>query len=191
MRDGDAAAQDVAYFCLDNLFRLLHPFMPFVTEELWSRTPGHREFLMRASWPDLQFVDPAAEETFGSVMRIVEEVRGHRQAAGAPPRGGALFLEPSTDRTVARLVARLAWVELVDDLADATPLGGAAGRVSFPKGAGDSRRQAELKRFPRRNRQEARRPRGRAACRNRPAELRVCLHSRSSRPSSYLSSRVG
>jgi valyl-tRNA synthetase len=147
LREGDAAAQDVAYFCLDNLLRLLHPFMPFVTEELWSRTPGHREFLMRAQWPHVQSIDLAAEETFGHVMRIVEEVRAHRQAAGAPPRGGQLFLESSTDRTIAVLSARLAWVELVEDLAEGIPLGAAAGRVSFPHGAGDSRRQAELRRL--------------------------------------------
>ncbi len=149
LREGDAAAQDVAYFCLDNLFRLLHPFMPFVTEELWSRTPGHSEYLMRAPWPDVQFVDPEAEEAFGKVMRIVEEVRGHRQSAGAPPRGGKLHLEASVDRTVANLVARLAWVELAadDDQPEGTPLGAAAGRVSFPVGAGDSRREAELRRL--------------------------------------------
>jgi valyl-tRNA synthetase len=147
LRAGDAAAQDVAYFCLDNLLRLLHPFMPFVTEELWSRTPGHREFLMRAEWPHAQFLDIAAEETFGQAMRIVEEVRAHRQAAGAPPRGGTLFLEPSTNRTVASLVGRLAWVELTDSLEEGTPLVAAEGRVSFPHGAGDRRRQAELRRL--------------------------------------------
>jgi Valyl-tRNA synthetase len=147
LRDGDAAAQDVAHFCLDNLLRLLHPFMPFVTEELWSRTPGHHEFLMRAPWPDLQSIDPEAEEAFGQVMRIVEEVRGHRQAAGAPPRGGRLFLDDSTDRTVAGLVARLAWVELHDELDEGIPLGAAAGRVSFPQAAGEGRRQAELRRL--------------------------------------------
>jgi valyl-tRNA synthetase len=147
LREGDAAAQDVAYFCLDNILRLLHPFMPFVSEELWSRTPGHGDFLMRASWPDLQFVDPGAEETFGLVMRIVEEVRGHRQAAGAQTRGGKLLLEASTDRTVAALAARLAWVEPVPELDAGTPLGVVAGMVSFPEGAGDSRRQAELGRL--------------------------------------------
>jgi valyl-tRNA synthetase len=150
LREGDAGAQDVAYFCLDNLFRMLHPFMPFVTEELWSRTPGHRVFLMRASWPDPQFVDPAAEESFGQVMRIVEEVRGHRQAAGAPPRGGKIVIDDATDRTVARLASKLAWVELVssiDAIGDGTPLGAVAGEVSFPEGAGDSRRQAELRRL--------------------------------------------
>jgi valyl-tRNA synthetase len=147
LRDGDAAAQDVAYFCLDRLLRLLHPFMPFVTEELWALTPGHGDHLMRATWPNFQFVDTAAEAAFGDVMRIVEEVRGHRQAAGAPPRGGKLYLDPSTDSKVAALTARLAWVELVKELSDGTPLGAAPGRVSFPEGAGDGRRQAELRRL--------------------------------------------
>ena len=146
LRAGDAVAQDIAYFCLDNLFRLIHPFMPFVSEELWSRLPGDRDFVMRAPWPELKdkFVDPDAEEVFGQVMKIVEEIRGHRQAAGAPPRGGKLQLDRSTDRVVAGLVARLSSVELVDDLDEGTPLGAAAGRVSFPAGAGDSRRSAML-----------------------------------------------
>jgi Valyl tRNA synthetase tRNA binding arm len=81
-------------------------------------------------------------------MRIVEEVRGHRQAAGAPPRGGNLFLDASTDRAVATLAARLAWLELSsDEMSEGTPLGTLPGRVSFPEGAGDSRRQAQLRRL--------------------------------------------
>jgi valyl-tRNA synthetase len=148
LREGDAVAQNIAYFCLDNMIRMLHPFMPFVTEELWSRLPGTRDFVMRAPWPQLQdrFVDPAAEESFEEVMRIVDEVRAHRQAASAPPRGGRLDLE-RTDRTVAALVARLASVELVDAIEGGTPLAAVAGNVSFPAGAGDGRRQAELKRL--------------------------------------------
>src|SRR5260370_28056332 len=148
LRDGDAVAQNIAYFCLDNLFRMLDPFMPFVTEELWSRLPGHRDFVMRAPWPQLQdrFVDPAAEESFGEVMGIVEEVRAHRQAAGAPPRGGSLHAE-GMDRSVSMLVARLASVELVGSVEDGTPLAAVPGRVRFPTGAGDGRRQAELKRL--------------------------------------------
>jgi valyl-tRNA synthetase len=122
--------------------------MPFLTEELWSRTPGHPDYLMRASWPALEAVDPAAEESFGAVMSIVEEVRGHRQAAGAPPRGGNLQLGEPIDRPIARLAARLAWVELVEDLEQGTPLAAAPGRVSFPAGASDSRRLGpELRRL--------------------------------------------
>jgi len=150
LRDGDPVAQDVAYFCLDNLFRLLHPFMPFVTEELWSRLPGERDYLMRVGWPDLhdRFVDPGAEEEFQKVMAIVEEVRGHRQAAGAPSRGGKLHLDRSSNDSIARLAARLAHVELVDVLdAQGTPLAVAPGRVAFPAGSGDARRDKERKRL--------------------------------------------
>jgi valyl-tRNA synthetase len=135
--------------CIDHVLRLLHPIMPFVTEELWSLLPGHRDYVMRAGWPDLQSADPEAEETFAQVMSIVEEVRGHRQAAGAPPRGGKLFLDASTDRTVASLAARLAWTELAPDaFDDGIPLGTLPGRVSFPVASGDSSRgQAQLKRL--------------------------------------------
>jgi valyl-tRNA synthetase len=150
LHEGDAVAQDVAYTCLDHTFRLLHPFMPFVTEELWSRLPGDRDFAMRAAWPEAQdrFVDPAAEETFGLVMSIVEEVRGHRQAAGAPPRGGELWLEPGLGREAAGLAARLARLDLLsDDGNPGTPLAAAPGWVRFPSGSGDRRRQSELKRL--------------------------------------------
>jgi len=149
LRAGDPIAQGIAVSCLDHVLRLLHPIMPFVTEELWSLLPGRRDFLMQAAWPELQSADPEAEETFGQVMAIVEEVRGHRQAAGAPPRGGRLFLDASTNRTVATLAARLAWTELSPDaFADGVPLGTLPGRVSFPVAAGDkSRNEAQLKRL--------------------------------------------
>ena len=147
LRAGDPVAQDVAFFCLDNVFRLLHPLMPFVTEELWSRLPGRRDFVMQAPWPDLQdrYADPGAEETFAQVMWIVEEVRGHRQAAGNP-RGGTLRLD-GVDGEVAALAARLAQVELAGDLEEGTPLAVAPGRVKFPAGGGDARRQKERKRY--------------------------------------------
>ena len=148
LREGDAVAQDVAFQCLDTLLRFLHPFMPFVTEELWSRLPRREDYLMRNSWPEPQFVDPGAEEEFQEVMAIVEEVRGHRQAAGAPPRGGKLRLDGSVNHSIARLVARLAHVDLVDaPEARGTPLAVVAGRVAFPSGAGDARREKERKRL--------------------------------------------
>ena len=148
LRAGDMVAQDVAYFCLDNLFRLLHPIMPFVTEELWSRLPGERDYIMQAGWPEVgtQYVDPDAEERFTQVMAVVDEVRGHRQAAGAPPRGGQMYLA-DVDREVATLAARLAQVELVAELERGTPLAATPGRVSFPAGAGDARQERECKRL--------------------------------------------
>ena len=153
LRDGDPVAQDIAYFCLDNLFRMLHPFMPFVTEELWALTPGHADFVMRASWPRVELIDPPAEESFGQVMNIVEEVRAHRQTAGASSRGGSLHLDHDIDRSVATLAARLASVVLVDDLEGGTPLAAAPGRVSFPEGAGAD--QAAVRRVKEVNRLKA------------------------------------
>jgi valyl-tRNA synthetase len=146
---GDAAAQDVAYYCLDNLLRMLHPFMPFVTEELWSRLPGDRDYVMRSPWPEVDsgFIDPGAEEQFRLVIAIVDEVRGHRQAAGGPKRGGLMQLDGSINHEVALLAARLAQVELARDLELGTPLASAAGRVSFPSGQGDARREKERKRL--------------------------------------------
>jgi valyl-tRNA synthetase len=148
LRDGDAAAQDVAYLCLDSLFRMLHPFMPFVTEELWSRLPGSREYVMRAGWPQLldRFADPAAEEQFAQLIAIVEEIRGHRQAASATRRGGELLLEDA-DSAVAALASKLGQVDLVDALEGGTPLAAAPGRVKFPSGTGDARRDKERKKL--------------------------------------------
>ena len=148
LRDGDVSAQDVAYLCLDNLFRLLHPFMPFVTEELWSRLPGARDYVMHTEWPHglERFIDPGAEEEFEQVMAIVEEVRGHRQSTGAPPRGGQLHLK-DVGHTVATLAARLAHVELVHTIDKGIPLAVAAGKVGFPAGSGDAKREKEIRRL--------------------------------------------
>ncbi|HEX2035448.1 MAG TPA: valine--tRNA ligase [Chloroflexota bacterium] len=51
LRRGDPPVQAVALHALDVLLRLLHPFMPFVSEELWHRLPGQRGFLLHQSWP--------------------------------------------------------------------------------------------------------------------------------------------
>jgi len=74
-------------------------------------------------------------------------VRRHRQAAGAPPRGGALHLEGSVPHAIATLAARLAQVDLADDVEQGTPLAAAAGRVRFPAARGDGRQEKEKRRL--------------------------------------------
>ncbi|MBO0686765.1 MAG: valine--tRNA ligase, partial [Candidatus Dormibacteraeota bacterium] len=104
LRDNDPAARAVLVYVLDVLLRLLHPFMPFVTEELWSRLPGERDLLERTSWPepDDRFRDPAAEAAAGRLVTLVEAVRSARQDAGAPPRGGRLRLDEPLEEELAR-----------------------------------------------------------------------------------------
>jgi valyl-tRNA synthetase len=71
-------------FVLDQLLRLLHPVMPFVTEELWTALTGE-DSVMVASWPVFSFSDPAAEAEMSSVMRLVTEVRRFRSDQGLRP----------------------------------------------------------------------------------------------------------
>ncbi len=71
-------------FVLDRLLRLLHPVMPFVTEELWTALTGE-ESVTVASWPAFRQPDPVAEAEISSVMRLVTEVRRFRSDQGLRP----------------------------------------------------------------------------------------------------------
>ena len=71
---------------LDQLLRLLHPVIPFVTEELWIALTGG-ETVMRAVWPvaDQAWVDDAAEEELAALQKVVTEVRRFRSDQGLKP----------------------------------------------------------------------------------------------------------
>jgi valyl-tRNA synthetase len=71
---------------LDQLLRLLHPVIPFVTEELWIALTGG-ETVMRAAWPvaDPAWIDDAAEEELAALQKVVTEVRRFRSDQGVKP----------------------------------------------------------------------------------------------------------
>ncbi len=76
-------AQSVLYTVLERLLRLLHPVMPFITEEIWQSLPGERPTasIMLASWPDAQGLprrrDGAARmEKIMDVVRAIRNIRG-------------------------------------------------------------------------------------------------------------------
>jgi valyl-tRNA synthetase len=119
LRDADPAARAVSLHVLDVLLRLLHPFMPFVTEELWHRLPDERDFLIRSPWPEAsdRFDAPEAEASIARLIAMVDEIRRIRQAAGAPRRGGRLRFEQPVGPEIAELAADLAAVQVVDELA--------------------------------------------------------------------------
>jgi valyl-tRNA synthetase len=71
-------------FVLDQMLRLLHPVMPFVTDELWCALTGE-DSVMVAAWPRFEFTDKAAEAEVGSVMRLVTEIRQFRSGQGLRP----------------------------------------------------------------------------------------------------------
>jgi valyl-tRNA synthetase len=83
---GAAHTRRVLGHVLDQLLRLLHPVIPFVTEELWTALTGG-ETLTRAAWPvaDQARVDDAAEEELAALQKVVTEVRRFRSDQGLKP----------------------------------------------------------------------------------------------------------
>ena len=79
-------------FVLDTALRLLHPIMPFITEQIYQELPGEKEteYLMMASWPDAQalasYIDPEAERAIEMVMSAVSGVRSTRSRYGLSPK---------------------------------------------------------------------------------------------------------
>jgi valyl-tRNA synthetase len=76
--------RQVLGFVLDQMLRLLHPVMPFVTDELWCALTGE-DSVMVAAWPSFEFTDAKAEGEIGSLMRLVTEVRQFRSGQGVRP----------------------------------------------------------------------------------------------------------
>jgi valyl-tRNA synthetase len=88
---GDAAAaQAVLAHCFDTALRLLHPVVPFITEELWQKLPGRRadEVLAVAPWPSFkpELVDTDLDLQFLRVKQVVEEIRSIRAEYKVPPK---------------------------------------------------------------------------------------------------------
>ncbi len=84
-----SAPQQVLVKVLDNFYRMLHPFMPHITEELWHQLPGtnSESCLDQESWPDAsRFArDPHAESEMKMRMEIVRATRSLRQDMGFSP----------------------------------------------------------------------------------------------------------
>jgi valyl-tRNA synthetase len=108
----------VLLWALDRTLRLLHPVMPFVTEEIWALMPGERGLLVVAEWPeaDPTRVDEEAQAEIGRLIEAVTALRRYRDEVGAKPSAplrGRLVAE-GYDAGRAHL-ARLARLELVED----------------------------------------------------------------------------
>ena len=65
--------------------RLLHPFMPFITEALWNELPHSGDSLMVAPWPVSGARDLDAENRFGLLIELVSGIRNARSESGVEP----------------------------------------------------------------------------------------------------------
>jgi valyl-tRNA synthetase len=89
-RLGAGVAHSVLAYCFDAALRLLHPVVPFITEELWQKLPGRRvgELLAVAAWPERrpELEDPRAEGQFERVKQAIEKIRAIRADYRVPPK---------------------------------------------------------------------------------------------------------
>ncbi len=88
LREGDAAAREetraTARWALDSILKLLHPFMPFITEELWQRTGGEG-LLMLSAWPSGEgLVDEEAAQDLQWVIGAISAIRSTRAEMNVP-----------------------------------------------------------------------------------------------------------
>jgi valyl-tRNA synthetase len=101
-----AQTRAMAAFVLETALRLLHPIMPFLTEELWAKTtaPGQARagLLISAPWPDLSdaHVDAKAQAAIALVIAVVEEGRAVRAELNLPPpaRPDLIIVEASAEQ---------------------------------------------------------------------------------------------
>ena len=86
----DPAAKAVLAYCFDVSLRLLHPIVPFITEELWQKLPGRKanELLVTAHWPAPrpELEDPRADQEFARVKTVIEQVRSIRAEYRVAPK---------------------------------------------------------------------------------------------------------
>jgi len=133
MGDDEAAkaeAQATAAYCLDEIYKILHPFMPFMTEELWTLTAGEDAkrdtVLALAEWPELSFEDEESAADINWLVDLVMGIRSVRAEMNVPAGAVApIVVLEANETTIDRFarhdaaIKRLARVDSVSFANDA------------------------------------------------------------------------
>ena len=109
----------VLVYILDRLLRLLHPFMPFITEEIWQSIPHEGDALIVAKWPEYTqgLAFKAEEAQMESVMDAIRAIRNRRAEMNVPPsKKAALYVLTNKPQVFAEgegFIQRLAYADEV------------------------------------------------------------------------------
>ncbi|WDR05749.1 valine--tRNA ligase [Devosia rhodophyticola] len=127
----DAAAKAetraTAAFALDQILKLLHPFMPFVTEELWAETgkhgPARDGLLMLQEWPQMDGLEDAeADDDLNWLLNVISSVRSVRTEMNVPASAKLpLILVGADETTLRRLVASTTLITRLARLEEISP----------------------------------------------------------------------
>ena len=112
-------ALQVLVYVLDQTLRLLHPFMPFITEEIWQSIPHEGDALITANWPTYneELAFKADEALMESVMNAIRAIRNRRAEMNVPPsKKAALYVVTTKPQVFAEgegFIQRLAYADQV------------------------------------------------------------------------------
>ncbi|NWJ26351.1 valine--tRNA ligase [Rhizobium sp. RM] len=128
-------SQACAAYVLEEIYKLLHPFMPFMTEELWAHTAGEGEertdLLCHTDWPTPEFRDDAAAAEINWLIDLVSGIRSARAEMNVPPGATAALVvvgaNTSTEARLDRHAAAIRRLARADEIrgADVAPKGSA------------------------------------------------------------------
>ena len=126
-KERSLTAQNTLAYVLRETLKLLHPFMPFITEEIYSSLPGEEGFIMVKDYPEYRedFTFAAAEEDMNRIIDAIKAIRVRRNEMGVvPSRKAKLFVETKYPETFSgataffERLASAASLEVVEDYAD-------------------------------------------------------------------------
>ena len=105
LQEGGAAAETaktVLIYVIDGILKLLHPFMPFITEEIWQALPHDGETIMLTAYPEYkEELDFSADEAeFSRIMEAIRAIRNRRAEMNVPPKKeAAVYVETAYEDT--------------------------------------------------------------------------------------------
>ncbi|MFA5537488.1 MAG: valine--tRNA ligase [Bacillota bacterium] len=109
-------AQQVLWYTLSDILRLLHPFMPFISEEIWQSLPQKETVLVAETWPVAQeeLSAPAKEKQMEVIMSAVRTVRNLRAELNVPPgKKAAVIINANNEATLGQLEEGLKYIQLL------------------------------------------------------------------------------
>jgi valyl-tRNA synthetase len=103
-----AEVQKILVYVLEGTLRLLHPLVPFITEELWQRFPHRGDALIVADWPvaDQSGLDEMAEKEMAVVQEVVGAIRNIRGTMSVPPGKPADVLVKVESKEILEILER-------------------------------------------------------------------------------------
>ena len=98
--------QKVLVKVLRDILKLLHPFMPFITEEIWGFIPHAEDALVTSKWPeaDEKYQNPTAERQMNSIMEAIRNLRNVRAEMDVVPSRKAKCMILASDASVGELL---------------------------------------------------------------------------------------